>query len=110
MKKNKLPDPITILILTLLTALVWVSLNIYRALTASPAPSVPEAVSKSIKPTLNQDAISKIESAIFLNDSQIPQIVAGTGTTAPAATPLPLPTPPQATQSASPNASSSATP
>jgi hypothetical protein len=96
MKKNKLPNPILILILTFITALAWISLNIYRALTASPPPAVPQNVSQSLTPTLNQDAINKIESSTFLNDSQIPPIVTGqmaTGTPAPTTLPIPTATP-----------------
>jgi hypothetical protein len=111
MKKNKLPNPISILILTLLTAVVWVSLNIYRAVTTKPAPSVPQTVSEALNPTLNQDTINKVESATFLNDSQIPQITAGAASGAPTATPVSLPTAlPSASPSAIPSASPSATP
>jgi hypothetical protein len=93
MKKNKLPSAISILVLTLITALVWVSLNIYRALTASPPPAVPQNVSQTLTPTLNQDAINKIESSTFLNDSQIPSVVTGqTATGTPVPTTLPVPT------------------
>lgn len=94
MKKNKLPRPISILILTLLTAIVWVSLNIYRTITTKPAPSVPQDVSQSLNPILNKDSVGKIESAIFLDDSQIPQIVVNS-TSAPVIqkTPTPLETP-----------------
>ena len=74
MKKNKLPKPITILILTLLTSLVWVSLSIYRAVAIKPPAAVSEKISKSLNPTLNTEAIQKIESAIFFQDSDIPKI------------------------------------
>jgi hypothetical protein len=108
MKKNKLPNPITILVLTLITALIWISFNIYRALTATPPPAVPQNISQTLTPTLNQDAINKIESSTFLNDSQIPPAV--TGQAAPstsAPTTLPVPT---ATPIETPIASPSATP
>lgn len=108
MKKNKLPNPISILVLTLITALVWVSLNIYRALTASPPPAVPQNVSQTLTPTLNQDTINKIESSTFLNDSQIPLVVTAqtaAGTPAPTILPSPATTPAE-----TPVASPSATP
>jgi hypothetical protein len=101
MKKDKLPKPISILILTLLTTTVWISLSVYRAITVEPAPSVPQNVVKSLTPTLNKESINKIESSIFLNDSEIPQTE--TQSSAPSPTVVP-------TEIASPSASPSASP
>ena len=97
MKKDKLPSLITILVLTLLTSILWVSFSVYRAITAKPAESVPSAVSDPITPTLDQNEINKIESAVFLDNSLIPQnlIVASSPpvpTTLPTATPITTPT------------------
>ena len=75
MKKNKLPSVITILILTLITIVVWISLSIYRALSKKPAPSVPEEISKSLTPTLDMDSLGKIQSRLFLDDIQIPEVI-----------------------------------
>lgn len=87
MKKNRLPKPVTILILTLLTAVLWVGLNIYRTFTVKPATPVPEKISEPLNPTLNTEIIQQIESAIYMPDSEIPQIgteVQATATPAPA--------------------------
>jgi len=93
MKKNPLPKPITILVLTLLTTLVWVSLNVYRAVTIKPNASVPENISRSLDPTLNTQVIQKIESALFIPDSEIPQISVGGGSLpVPTSTPIATPT------------------
>jgi hypothetical protein len=99
MKKNKLPSLVSILILTLLTSVVWVSLSVYWAVKTKPPESVPKAVSEPLTPTLDQDTISKIESGMFLDNSQIPQNIT-TGSS-----PLPSPIPEK-----TPVASSSATP
>jgi len=97
MKKDKLPSLVSILILTLLTSIVWVSLSVYWALTAKPAESVPKTVSDTFTPTLDQGAIDKVESRIFLDNSQIPQN-SPTGTSS-------LPTPaPEVMPTASPSA------
>jgi hypothetical protein len=72
MKKNKLPSLISILILTLITAVLWVSLSTYRAFTVKPSESVPEEISKPITPSLDQITINKIESEIFFDGYQIP--------------------------------------
>ena len=108
MKKNSLPKPISLLILTLLTAILWVGLGIYRTLTVKPVPTVPETVSKSITPSLNTNIIQKIESAVFFQDSEIPPLNIGAiklGTPLPSAVPTPV-----ATVSATPVATEAATP
>ncbi len=87
MKKNRLPKPITILILTLLTAVLWVGLNIYRTFTIKPDAPVPESVSNPLNPVLNTEVIQQIESAIYIPDSEIPQIGTNIQITA---TPLPV--------------------
>lgn len=74
MRKNRLPKPITILILTLLTAVLWVGLNIYRTFTVKPVPPIPENISNPLNPTLNTEVIQQIESAIYIPESEIPQI------------------------------------
>lgn len=107
MKKKTLPKPITLLILTLLTAVVWVGLNIYRSFTIKPISPVSDTVVKPLNPTLNTGVIQKIESAIYLPDSQIPplniEVKGVTRTIAP--TPVPVITP-----IASPIASPAASP
>lgn len=89
-EKRSLPKPITILVLTLLTAVIWVGLNIYRTFTIKPSSSVPEKITASLNPTLNTEAIKKIESSIYIPDSAIPQI---SQVTAAPVQPTPIPTP-----------------
>lgn len=74
MKKNPLPKPIILLILTLLTSVLWVGLSIYRTVTIKPPVAVSENISKPLNSTLNTGVIQKIESAIFFEDSQIPPL------------------------------------
>ena len=106
MKKNKLPNIISILILTLMTIVLWISLTVYRAFTAKPAESVPQTVSAPITPTLNQGVVKQIESSIYLTGSEIPEDV----TTNPSPQPTPNIETPVASPSATPVASPSATP
>jgi len=101
MQKNKLPRPISILVLTLLTTVVWISLNIYRAVTTTKVPpSVPEDVSRALTPSLDKTTIEKIQAAVFFEDSQIPDVVSSSTSVA---TPKPevVPTP-ESTASAEP--------
>ena len=94
MKKDKLPKPISLLILTLLTAVVWISLSIYRAIAVKPVADISQGVSSPITPTLNKNAIDDIESSIYLDDSQIPQnIITTTSTSIPVPTVSPTSTP-----------------
>lgn len=114
MKQAKLPNLVSILILTLLTITMWISLSIYRAVTSKPAPVVPQAVSEPLTPSLDVDSINKIESRLFLDDSQIPDnvvtIVAPTEKPAPTTAPVstPIASPQEITPA--PSASPSATP
>lgn len=72
MKNKKLPNLISILILTLITVVMWITLNIYRAISNEPTPSVPNEISAPLTPDLDKDTIKTIESKIFLDESQIP--------------------------------------
>ena len=100
MKNTKLPSIMSILILTAITSVMWVSFSVYSAFTTKPAPVVPQEVSEPLTPTLNQSVMSEIESKLFFNDSQIPQLTISPNVQA-------IPT---ASISATPEASASATP
>ncbi|HJY98319.1 MAG TPA: hypothetical protein VJ227_01245 [Patescibacteria group bacterium] len=102
MRKKKLPSLVTVLVLTLVTALSWVGFSIYRAFTTESPPSVAEEILSPLTPTLDQETIQKIEGALYFNDSQIPELTTTQAVT-PAPTVGPLPT-------AEPEATSSATP
>lgn len=97
MQKTKLPNLISILILTVLTSVMWISLNIYRALTTKPTPVVTQVISEPLTPTLDTATITKVESSLFLSKDQIPQnVVTATNAvvippTLPTSTPLPSP-------------------
>lgn len=106
MKKNKLPSLISVLILTLLTSVMWISFSVYRSLTTKPAPAVLPEISEPLTPTLDSDTMNQIESRIFLNDSEIPEnIIITAATPVPTIAPVipsptPVATPEAATQSA----------
>lgn len=104
MKKKRLPKPITILVLTLLTSFVWVGLNVYRTLTVKPPSPVHEDISKPLNPVLNTDVIQKIESALYIPDSEVPQInQLQVATPTPGAIPTPSAPTPTASASATPS-------
>lgn len=96
MKKNKLPSLVVVFILTLITAIMWVSFNVYRSLTTKPPSSVPSDISEPLNPSLDTQTINQINSRLYLNESQIPEVAPVIETTAsPSATPelAPSPTP-----------------
>lgn len=106
MKKGKLPSVVTVLILTLITAVMWVSLNVYRSLTEKPPPAIPPEISEPLDPSLDIQTLNQIQSRLFLEESEIP-IVAATPETSPTPStltpnpsPTPLTTPLPATESA----------
>lgn len=97
------------MVLTLITVVMWITLNIYRAISTKPAPSVPEQVSKQLIPSLDKDAIAEVDKRILLDDSQIPSAKFNTITASPiptsrpilVASPSAIPTPNQSTSSSS---------
>lgn len=108
MEKAKIPSFITILILTLVTVATWVGFSIYRALTAAPGPTVAKEILNPLNPALDTSVINQVNSRIFLDDSQIPEInIKSPGGSAPPATPISTPV---ASQSATPVATQSAQP
>ncbi|HET7099219.1 MAG TPA: hypothetical protein VFI61_03240 [Patescibacteria group bacterium] len=99
MQKTKIPNFISVLVLTLLTAVMWVSFNVYRAIATKPAPVVPPEISEPLTPSLDTATLNQINTKIFLDDSQIPSSNFVVATPIP--TIIPIPT---ATAVASPSA------
>jgi hypothetical protein len=102
MKKRKIPNLITVLILTLITVIMWISLSVYRALSQEPPSSVPEEIANPLTPNLDTKTLNDVQSRIFLDDSQIPEAVVATpppATPVTLATPTPIPSSTPATDS-----------
>ena len=114
MKNKKLPNLISILVLTLITVVMWITLNIYRAISTSTRPSVPDEISSPLTPNLDEDTINAIESKIFLDESQIPNVnFTLTATPGPTSVTTAIPTeipPPTASPSATVTPTPTATP
>lgn len=69
--RNKTPDIVTTLILTTITVILWVSLNIYWAVKNEPAPVVSEEISQSINPELDKNSIDEIEKRIYFEEGGV---------------------------------------
>lgn len=65
MKKNKLPNIVTMAILTLITIVSWIVLSVLRVFTAEPAPPVPAAILSPIDATLDTNSLDMLENRIF---------------------------------------------
>jgi hypothetical protein len=104
--KQKTPNIVPVLILTLVTAITWVFFSIYLALTAKPNPTVPDNITQQLDPSIDQKTVDSIKAKLFLDESQIP-----TNTfSVPAAGASPVSSPkPEATSVATPIASPSGT-
>jgi len=98
--KRKIPSLVTILVLTTLTSVMWITLSIYRAITTEPAAVVPEEISRALDPELDQGTISEIQKRIFLGEDQIPAtiITSPAPTSIPEESPTPTPVSEEETQ------------
>lgn len=110
MQKTKLPNIVSILILTMITTVMWVGFSIYRAFNQAPPPSVPADISASLTPSFDTNTVNKVESALFFSESQVPVITAiPSGSASPAPTTRPTLTP-LGTPTASPSGTPTSTP
>lgn len=91
MRKQKIPGLISVLILTLITIVMWVSLDVIRAFQKTTPSVVSPEISQPITPSLDQISISQIESRLFLDDSQIPSDIINSSLS-PRVIPTPIPT------------------
>lgn len=71
MKKRKLPSLVTILVLTVITVVFWLALDIYRALTVKPTPSVSEQILRSLDPNLDEATLNTLQKRVYIEDSLI---------------------------------------
>lgn len=108
MKKQKLPNIVSIAILTVITVFFWIGLDLYRALTIAPPPTVSPAVLAKLDPSLDQESLDKLQQRVYNQSStssttvlRVPEGVDDLTTPTPSVVPLPTSSP-VATASASP--------
>ena len=90
MKEDKAPSFIKFGILTIITIVSWIFFNVYRILSAKPAPNVPDFVLSSFSPTLETEKITAIEERIFFEEGEV---LTPTPTAEPTETPITTPEP-----------------
>ena len=90
-KRIKVPSLVTILALTLITAVLWVGFEVIRIIISKPEPDVPAVVLDLFDPTLDITALDKLESRIYLTDEELNVFQASPlPTQPPTATPEPI--------------------
>ena len=72
MKKEKIPNIVTLAILTLITSILWIFFSLYRVFTEKSEIKVSQEILEPLSPTLNEIAISEIEKGVFIEQNQIP--------------------------------------
>jgi len=107
MKNKKLPNIISLAILTLITSVVWIFFNVYRVFTTKTEPKVSREILQPLSPKLNSEIISEIENRVFIEQNQIPETPVEQVVPIPTETEEPVSTP-EATASATPEATVSA--
>lgn len=64
------PSIVTIAILTTITIIFWIFFGVYRVLTSEAVVNVPPEVLIPINPTLDQNALGKLEQRIFFGEGE----------------------------------------
>lgn len=64
MKKNKLPNIVILMILTLITTVFWVGTSVYRSVTKPTPISIPDEVLNQINPKLDITTIDQTKSRV----------------------------------------------
>ena len=91
--REKTPSYIKVGILTVITTIIWIFLNVYRTLTIKPAPNLPAQVLASFSPELDTEKLGAIESRTFFEEEQVTSLFTATPTPTAEATINPTPIP-----------------
>ena len=98
MKNRKLPSFVVITILTVITILAWIALDIFRLATKEPPPVAPKEVLNPLNPELDLQGLQDIEKRFYLEADEIPKTTIN-----------PIPSPEEATSTTTPTSSPQAT-
>ncbi|MFV1916964.1 MAG: hypothetical protein ACC618_00535 [Patescibacteria group bacterium] len=75
MKSPKAPKLVTIAIFTTATLVLWVFFEVYRVFTTKTPPEVPEELLAPINPELDDAALKEVESRVFFEEADIPEVL-----------------------------------
>ncbi len=65
-RKNKLPITVRLMVLSVITAVIWIGYGVFRAATKKPAPSVDMSVLEPLSPTLDTKALGELGKRIYI--------------------------------------------
>lgn len=69
-QKGGTPFLVKFMMLTLVTTLLWVGFDIYRAFTQKPPPSVSEEILAPVNPTLDATLLDKLTNRVYFEEGQ----------------------------------------
>ena len=89
MKKLKVPNIVTIMILTVITISFWIVFSVVRIFRTEPTPSIPPEILNPLNPNYDKTVVDKIEGRIYFDKEQIFETVQPSPslTTSPTASP-----------------------
>ncbi len=90
MPKKQKPFFVRIVILSTVTAIVWVGSTIYKTVSKKEEPNIPVQILEPLTPTLDKKVLDELENRVFLEESTIPETRVEVGVQA--ATPKPVET------------------
>jgi len=90
MRKNKLPNVVTVAIFTTITIFAWIFFDVYRILTEKAELNIPVEILEPVNPVLNLQVLDYIKSTSYLEKAESIQILnQNVVETAPTPTPEP---------------------
>jgi hypothetical protein len=69
--KPKIPPIIAIAVLTLITAIVWIFLSVYRIYVSKPAISLAPAIVEPVNPTLDKNTIEAVVNRLYIEEGSV---------------------------------------
>lgn len=70
MKKLKVPNVVTIMILTIITISFWIIFSVVRIFQTEPAPSIPSEILNPLNSNYDKTAVDKIERRLYFEQGQ----------------------------------------
>jgi len=65
------PTFVNIIVLTLVTVFIWIGYSIYASLSRPISTEVPQEALENFDPTLDAEAVSKLQQSIYLGEDEI---------------------------------------
>ena len=63
--KNKLPNLVVLMILTLITAIFWIRFSVYRAFSVETSVTVPDEIIAPLTPKLDTTVVEEMKNRIY---------------------------------------------